>query len=301
MKGKLHMNTFSISDKSMRILLKSQKDEETGALVYEYLSKKEKDPENKKILHKMAMDETSHAKTWKNYTKKNVKADKLKILFVKIISTLLGYTFTLKMIQKDEGFAQKEYELLKMEVPEAISIQEDEHKHEASLISMLDEERLQYVGAMVLGLNDALVELTGAIAGLSFALANTKIVALSGIITGISATLSMAASNYLAQKADGNPNALKSSVFTGVAYIITVALMVLPYLLLPVTAYIEAFMIMIGIVILIILVFNYYISVAKDQPFFKNFLKMALISLSVAGISYLIGILAKTLLGIDVM
>lgn len=298
MKG---VNTLPISDQTMRILLKSQKDEETGALVYEYLSKKEKDPENKKILHKMALDEASHAKTWKSYTKKDVKADKLKFCFVKIISIILGYTFTLKMIQKDEGFAQKEYELLKQEIPEAISIQEDEQKHEAGLISMLDEERLQYVGAMVLGLNDALVELTGAIAGLSFALANTKVVALSGIVTGISATLSMAASNYLAEKADGNPHAFKSSIFTGVAYLITVALMVLPYLLLPQNAYVEAFLIMIGVVILIILVFNYYISIAKDQPFFKNFAKMALISISVAGISYLIGILAKNLLGIDVM
>jgi VIT1/CCC1 family predicted Fe2+/Mn2+ transporter len=205
------------------------------------------------------------------------------------------------MMQKDEQFAQRDYEILKVEVPDAIKIQEDEHRHEMELIAMLDEERLQYVGAMVLGLNDALVELTGAIAGLTFALANTKVVALSGIITGISATLSMAASNYLAEKADGNPKALKSSVFTGVAYLITVALMVLPYLLLPADAYLEAFLTMIAVVILIILVFNYYISVAKDQPFFKNFLKMALISISVAGISYLIGILAKNLLGIDVM
>jgi len=118
------MNSLSISDISMKILIKSQKDEETGALVYEYLAKKEKDPENRKILHKMAMDETSHAKTWKSYTKKNVKADKLKILFVKVISTLLGYTFTLKMIQKDEGFAQKEYEILKQEIPEIKEVQE---------------------------------------------------------------------------------------------------------------------------------------------------------------------------------
>ena len=295
------MKSVSISNKTMKILIKSQRDEETSALVYEYLSNKEKDPKNSEILNKMSKDEKSHAMTWKSYTKKNVKPDKMKLAFVKFISILLGYTFVLKIIQKDEGFAQKEYEIIKQEIPEALKIQEDEHTHEMDLITMLDEERLQYVGAMVLGLNDALVELTGAIAGLSFALANTKIVALSGIITGISATLSMAASNYLAEKADGNPNAFKSSIFTGVAYLITVALMVMPYLLLPVNAYVEAFLIMIGVVILIILVFNYYISVAKDQPFFKNFAKMAIISISVAGISYLIGILAKALLGIDVI
>ena len=47
----------------------------------------------------------------------------------------------------------------------------DERRHEEELYGMLDEERLHYVGAMVLGLNDALVELTGAIAGVTFALA----------------------------------------------------------------------------------------------------------------------------------
>lgn len=295
------MSTTSLSNIAMNIILKSQRDEETGALVYEYLAKKEKDPKNKQVLHKMALDEAAHAKTWKGFTKKEVKPNKTKLTFIKIVSVLLGYTFTLKIIQKDEKFAQRDYEILKQEVPEAIKIQEEEHKHEMTLIGMLDEERLQYVGAMVLGLNDALVELTGAIAGLSFVLEDTKRVALSGIIIGIAATLSMAASNYLAEKADGNDNALKSSVFTGVAYLVTVALLVLPYLLLPTNLYLEAFLIMIGIVILIILVFNYYISIAKDQPFFKNFLKMAVISLSVAAISYLIGIVAKQLLGIDVL
>ncbi|MEG2082956.1 MAG: rubrerythrin family protein, partial [Oscillospiraceae bacterium] len=76
------------------------------------------------------------------------------------------------------------------EVPEAAQISHEEEIHENALIEMLDEERLQYVGSMVLGLNDALVELTGTIAGMTFALMNTRLVALSGIITGVSATLS---------------------------------------------------------------------------------------------------------------
>jgi VIT1/CCC1 family predicted Fe2+/Mn2+ transporter len=168
------------------------------------------------------------------------------------------------------------------------------------LIGMLDEERLNYVGAMVLGLNDALVELTGAIAGFTFALADTRLAALSGIITGISATLSMAASNYLAEKADGSKNAMKSSVTTGIAYLITVALLVLPYLLFSPGRYVLALIVMLLTAVLIILVFNYYISVAKSQPFLKNFLSMALISLSVALISFFIGLLAKKLLGVEI-
>lgn len=262
-------------------------------------SKKEKNPKNKNILEKMASDERDHAKMWKSFTKKNIKPNFKLIYWYKFLSVIMGFTFVLKLIQSGETNASSKYADIIDEVPEAKKASEDELRHEHELIEMLDEERLQYVGAMVLGLNDALVELTGTIAGLSFALMNTRIVALSGIITGISATLSMAASNYLAERAENNPNAMKSSIYTGVAYLITVALLVLPYLLFPEDMWLGALITMLITVIFIILFFNYYISVAKDLPFIKRFLEMAGISLSVAAISFVIGILVKKFLGID--
>ncbi|MEF9968589.1 MAG: VIT1/CCC1 transporter family protein, partial [Longicatena sp.] len=225
----------------------------------------------------------------------------IKIMFMKFITILLGFTFMVKKMQKSEQLTIESYDLLNSEFTQTARIVEDERRHEKELYAMLDEERLHYVGAMVLGLNDALVELTGAIAGVTFALQNTKLVAMTGIITGISATLSMAASNYLAERANGNANALKSSFYTGMAYIVAVALMVLPYLLLPSNMYAMAFACMIGTVLFIILFFNYYISVAKDEPFVRRFLEMALISLSVAAISFVIGLLAKEFLGIDAL
>ena len=288
-----------LSQKALDILLKSQADEETDSLIYDFMSRKEKDPKNKKILEKMANDERDHAKMWKSFTKKNVKPNFKLIYWYKFLTVIMGFTFVLKLIQSDETNASSKYADIIDEVPEAEKTSEDELRHEHELIEMLDEERLQYVGAMVLGLNDALVELTGTIAGLSFALMNTRIVALSGIITGISATLSMAASNYLAERAENNPNAMKSSVYTGVAYLITVALLVLPYLIFPEDMWLGALITMLATVIFIILFFNYYISVAKDLPFMKRFLEMAGISLSVAAISFVIGILVKKFLGID--
>jgi VIT1/CCC1 family predicted Fe2+/Mn2+ transporter len=110
----------------------------------------------------------------------------------------------------------------------------------------------------------------------------------------------MGASNFLAERANGNPKALKSSMYTGIAYLITVAILVLPYLLLPEDAFLPAMIIMLAAVILIILVFNYYISVAQDLPFLRRFGEMAVISLGVAAISFVIGLIAKALLGIDV-
>ena len=293
------MSKEQISNELMKLIKKAQIDEEQGAILYEFMAKREKNEENKKILMQMSKDEKKHAEVWKNITKKNLKPSTLSILKFKFLTIVMGITFVIKTMQKKENLAQHEYEKMKEELPEAAKMLEDERRHEKELYNMIDEERLNYIGAMVLGLNDALVELTGSIAGVTFALANTRLVALTGIITGISATFSMAASNYLAERADNNPKALKSSIYTGVAYLITVALLVLPYLLLPTNMYIMAFAIMIATVILIIMFFNYYISVAKEEPFLKNFATMAIISLSVAVISYIIGVFAKKLLGID--
>ena len=184
-------------------------------------------------------------------------------------------------------------------MPESIAIRGQEEEHEAALLAMLDEERLQYVGSMVLGLNDALVELAGSLAGFSFALQNTRLVALSGLIVGISATFSMASSEFLSAKSEGRSDALKSCSYTGIAYLLTVVLLILPYMLFSPTQYIPALLCMLVIIVAIIASFTYYTSVAKDQPFVSRFLEMAIISISVAVLSFIVGILAKHFLGID--
>lgn len=289
-----------LSLKTRQRLIRFQKEELNGSLLYEMIAKRQKNEASREVLMEFSKAERSHHDIWKLITQEEVKPNWIKIHFFRIVSFLLGYTFTLKYLERSENFGIQDLESIKLELPEAMSIIADEEKHENYLTSLIDEERLHYVGSMVLGLNDALVELTGTIAGLTLALNNTRLVALSAIITGVSATLSMAASNYLAERANGNPNALKSSVYTGVAYLVTVALMVLPYLLLPNHLSLIALFIMLAIVLLIILFFNYYISVAQSQPFFKRFAEMATISLSVAAISFAIGLLAKALLGIEI-
>lgn len=295
------MQDMTLSPEMKETVRKAQIDEETGAILYGYLGRKQKDEKNRKVFSQMSSDEKAHAAVWKGITGEDVVPKRSHILFLKILTVIFGFTFVVKMMQKDERVGRERYGMMCHELPQAARMLEEERSHENILYNMLDEERLHYVGAMVLGLNDALVELTGAIAGVTFALVNTRLVAMTGIITGISATLSMAASNYLAERAEGNAEALKSSAYTGAAYLVTVALLVLPYLLFPAHMYVAAFAVMIVTVMLIILFFNYYISVAKEEPFLRRFLEMALISLSVAVISFIIGILAKNLLGIDTL
>lgn len=103
-------------------------------------------------------------------------------------------------------------------------IADEEKTHEAKLIALINEEGLNYTRSVVLGLNDVLVEFTGALAGYTFALQHSKLVALTGAITEIAATLSMAASEYLSTRTDNEPakNAIKAAMYTGIAYILRI-------------------------------------------------------------------------------
>lgn len=289
-----------LSEKTLAIITGLQQNEVTERHIYLNLAKRVKKESDKATLRRIAGEEAKHAEIWRRYTKKQLKPEWLKVWFYTIISYVLGYTFAIKIMEKGEKVAQSNYADLVEEVPEAEMILKEEAEHEEALISMLDEDRLQYVGSMVLGLNDALVELTGTLAGLSFALQNNRIVALSGLITGISATLSMASSEYLSARSEGNKDAVKSALYTGIMYIFAVVCLVLPYLLYPAGQFLGALLTMLLVVIAIIFAFTYYISVAKDLPFKKRFLEMAGISLSVAVLSFLVGFLVKHLLGIDV-
>lgn len=289
-----------LNEKLMNVVRSMQKNEITGYHAYQMIAKKVKDSHNKALILKMSGEEMKHYHIWKSYTKTDVGPNRVQLFLYTISNLVFGFTFTLKIMEKLEDKANQLYKDYSVDLPEAKNISAEEEAHENELIGMLDEERLQYVGSMVLGLNDALVELTGTLAGLSLALQNTKLIALSGLVTGISATLSMMSSEYLSSRSEGAEHPFKAATYTGIMYIAAVILLVLPYLLFDSQHYLWALATMLIIVLLIILVFTYYVSVAQDLPFKKRFLEMATISISVAAIAFVIGIIVKKVLGIDV-
>ena len=283
----------------MDIILAMQQNELTESVIYEKIAAFAKGEENRKTLRRLAKEERAHYEIWKKYTGREMKPEKAKVLKYTLIARILGFTFAVKLMERGEETAQDVYEKLVREVEESVQIRQQEEEHEQALLAMLDEERLQYVGSMVLGLNDALVELTGSLAGFVFALQNTRLIALSGLIVGISATFSMASSEFLAARSEGRTDALKSCSYTGIAYLLTVVALIAPYLIFPAGQYIPALLCMLAVVILIIAGFTYYTSVAQDQPFKPRFLEMAGISVTVAVLSFIVGILAKRFLGVD--
>ena len=200
-----------------------QKEEITSSIIYRKLAVKEKDIHNREILQRIAEDESRHYATLRGYTHQDVSPNRFEICFYVWLVRLLGVTFAVRRLELGE----KETSGVYSQYPSMEHFAEmarDEQHHEEKLIEMIDEERLQYMGSVVLGLNDALVEFTGALAGFTLALNDTKLIALTGSITGIAAALSMASSEYLSTKSEKthNKRPVKAAIYTGIAYIITV-------------------------------------------------------------------------------
>ncbi len=262
-----------------------QKNEITEHHIYTNLSSKVSGLKNRRILSQIADDEMRHYNVWKTYSRRDVRPDRFRVWFYTLVSMVFGFTFGIKLMENGEKRAHDLYSRLPGSFKELNGIVRDEEEHEQALLMLLDEDRLKYTGSIVLGLNDALVELMGVLAGLTFALHNTTVVALTASITGIAAALSMAASGYLSTKSDpGGKNPFVASLYTGIAYVITVLALIAPYLIF------EDRYICLGLsfftAICIIGFFNYYISVARDLPFKSRFLEMVGLSFTVAALSF---------------
>jgi len=281
-------------------LLALQQTEATEHQVYRRLAERLPDGENRRILEKIAADEQRHARKWAEYSGREVAPRRFTVWRYYWMGRLLGLTFSIKLMERGEQHAEATYRKLAAVIPEAEQMAREEDSHEQALIGLLDEERLQYTGSMVLGLNDALVELTGALAGLTLALQNTRLIAMTGLITGVAAALSMASSEYLSTRSEvgHQKSPWKASIYTGIAYVVTVALLILPYLLL--TNYFLCLACTLGVAVLIIAGFNYYICMARDLNFRSRFLEMSGLSFGVAGLSFLIGFLVRRLLGVEI-
>jgi len=288
-----------MDDKLKAEVLIAQRNEITEHFIYKKLALISNDQPNKEILENISQDELSHYEFFKGITQEKVNPDKFKIALYVFLARTFGLNFGLRLMENGEDLAQDVYRKLKEISPQIDAIILDEKTHEEELIGLINDERLTYASSVVLGLNDALVELTGALVGFTLALQNTRLVAIVGLITGIAASLSMAASEYLSTKQENtDKNPLKASIYTGIAYVFTVTLLILPYL------FFKNIYFCLGLVVvsalLVIFIFTFYISVAKKLNFKKRFLEMAGISLGVAAINFIIGLIIRNVFGIQV-
>ncbi|MDD4759661.1 MAG: VIT1/CCC1 transporter family protein [Bacteroidaceae bacterium] len=286
----------NLSGKDLKALLHFQRNELMESLVYHQLAKCNRDKENKLTLDRIAHTEQLHYDTVRRVTNQSVKIPVWRYLLYYWMARILGLTFAVKLMERN-GDVPKYHKFFD-EIPELKSLHHAE-ADEAGIINLINEEKLAYTGAIVLGLNDALVEFTGVLAGFTLALNKHMLIALTGSITGISAAMSMACSVYLSTRAEKKEDVKprKSAAYTGLAYIMTVVFLVSPFVMF--SNVFAALGIMLMMAVLIIFVFNYYYAIACDEKFGHRFWEMTILSFSVAGISFIVGYLLKLLVGVD--
>jgi len=286
------MTLSGLDESTRKAVLRYQQDELNNHLVYKKLSRSAS-AHNAEILNKISEDELEHYNFWKKVSGRDLRPQKRRIWFFYLVARIFGLTFGMRLLERGESEGIRNYKKLERAFPSVRQVIEDEERHETSLIDMLDEDFLNYVGSIVLGLSDALVELTGALAGFTFALQNTGIIVVAGLVTGVSAALSMGASEYLSSSEEKEKSPLKAAIFTFITYLTVVIVLITPFLLLQALNPIIPLAISVVSAVLVILIFTFYISVAKETSFRRRFSKVAGISLGVAFISLVIGLLVR--------
>jgi VIT1/CCC1 family predicted Fe2+/Mn2+ transporter len=288
----------ALSQKELNILLSAQGFEISEFVIYKNLAKIV-NQKNKGVLTKLSEDSLKHYQYWEKITGKKIAANQAKVWFYTNMTRVFGLTFGIKMLEQTEKEAEKLYEQIKTIDQGFAWIIAEEKRHEKEVVSLIDEESLKYVGSIVLGSNDALVELTGALSGLTLALQNNQLIGATGLITGLAASLSMASSEYLSTKSEnGTKNPLKAALYTGITYVLTVIFLIFPYFIF------HNYFISLGVTLfnatLVILFFSFYFSVTQELSFKKRFFENIIISFGIAFLSFGIGFLVRTFLHLEI-
>jgi len=260
---------------------------------YHELEKNETNEEFKKILAHLKEHEWGHYQFWLQFSKqKKHHVSNIHIIWWRFVRRVLGLTFLAKYLEHHEATSLAAYKtFLQTADPQTKKriqqIIDDEAAHEQDIIGQIQEEKVAFMSSIVLGLNDGLIELTGALVGFSFALSTNRFIAASGLITGIAASMSMAASAYMQAKHEKGKDPKKASLYTGVAYVTVVTLLILPFLLLSST---WAALSVMGVIILIIISgMSFYSATLFERNFWKQWQEMFLFSVGIACVTFLLG------------
>lgn len=276
-----------------------QQSELTEHIIYSKLADINKNQNNKKILLRISGYEKKHHDIFAKMTGQTVKPKKTRIWLYMLISRIFGLTFGLELMKNRETLSQNAYRKISVEFPKIKKLIDDEERHKEAILKMIEEEKLKYIGSVVLGLSDALIGLTGTLAGTTLAFQNGKLIAVGGLITGIAASISMSVSEYLSTNAEKSTKSpLKASIYTGTAYVTTVSLLIFPFFTLS-NLYL-ALSLSILDALIVIFIFTFYNSVVQGSSFKKNFLRMAFLIMGVSSLTFGIGYMLRSVIKIDI-
>ena len=295
-------STLSLAE----IAKESAEDEYTDYMIYKRLSEsnRTKDPKLKEILTALSNTEYKHYEFWKKYApdaKPRVRALTLYLtLFMRFI---FGTTFAIKYLEKHENAVIKRYKSISKDIPEADQREfdemvRDEEEHEDTFMAQMQGKYLKYISFVILGLADAIVEISGIHAGSLGLYHSTRITGLAGIVAGASASIAMASAAYAQAKQGFQGSPVISAIFTGVSYFVNAIVLAAPYFL--TRNMLTAISTSISLAILIIAFVSYYNSIVSNSRFLRDFGELAGIMLGASAALYVFGLLIQSLTGITV-
>lgn len=241
------------------IVEKNYKAELFDHLLYSELARIEKNQKIKEVLEELANGEKTHLEFWRNVARtRNISVnglgfyDRIKLFLLKTFRRIFGLPLTIKLAEFGEiNDAEKYYRLSR----EAEFNEEEKHKlldimnqeliHEEVLTqTQIDVEKIR---DSIYAISDGLIEVLAGVSGLASVLTTPFLVALGGLIIGISGMISMSIGAYLSssseeeikkttvRKLDKEEEARgrteESVKTTAISYIIGAIIPVLPFLL----------------------------------------------------------------------
>jgi vacuolar iron transporter family protein len=282
----------------------SAQDEYADRALYLALSRRERNPNFKRALENIANGEQTHFEFWKSYAPNvKVSSKRLRTYFIVLIRLVLGLTFTLKFMERHEGKLHERYRRIAEAIPAGDkarfqAMMESEEHQEDLLIGEIHENRVKYMSFIVLGLADAVVEISGIHAGSLGIYGRTELAGLAGIIAGMAASIAMGTAAYAQAKQGFQGSAKWSAIYTGVSYMITAVFLALPYFLSKNMAGALAISLIIGV--MLVAAMTYYDTVISARPFKRQFGEIAGIILAASLVLFVVGTLVGQYLGIRI-
>jgi vacuolar iron transporter family protein len=259
------------------------------------------------VLKTLSGTEHGHFEFWRKYVPdEEPKLDKMKLNWVLFLRRFFGLTFATRYLDRHEGKVVVEYGEVSHLIPEADkkafdAMVADEMEHEKAFAMKVESTAVAYISFVVLGLADALVEISGIHAGWLGLFEKTEIAGLAGIIAGGAASLAMASAAFAQAKQGGfKGSARLSAAYTGVSYFVTAVILATPYFLTASMPFALGGSLTLAVIILAIT--TWYSVVIQEKRFLKDFLEILAILFATTIIVFSLGYIVSALFpGIKVL
>ncbi len=282
------------------------------------------------LFDQLIPTETKHLKFWQDFFSVDINEldfrRKLKLTVLTSVARIFGNLGTHLVLEAIEVYGVRKYitvwnKYKGTPTGEAVrKILEDEFQHEDEIVSSASERLIhpERVRDIFLGLNDGLVEILGAVSGFFAALSNIPAVIAASAAVAVAGSISMAAGAYGAMNSEkeverveaakrefiegkvadakaGSSSAAESASVVGVSYFFGALVPVLPVLLGATNIFWS-----LGFAAVVMVFISTVIAFLSGMRMRRRIVTNLVTLLIAVGITYAVGLLARSVFGINI-